>query len=372
MEDLIPWFFVKTVPGIGNHLFRRLLDRFETPAGILGAGEADLYGVEGMTPRLVGALRRHKMPAAVHEDLALVQKNGYRIISFRDAVYPCLLRHIADPPPLLYLYGSLDPDSRNIAVVGSRNATHYGIAATLRLCRDLASHGLTVVSGMARGIDTAAHEGALSGRGATVAVLGCGLGTIYPAQNERLFHRIAERGAVISEFPFKAKPDPHHFPVRNRIISGMCAGTVVVEATRNSGSLITAHLAAEQGREVFAVPGSVASFKSMGTHRLIKEGARLVENARDILEELSGFWPGSCFPEPAEDPGPDPKQDLGLSQSQAALYGALGPYPVHIDTLCRELAMEPGAVAGHLLQLELKGLVRQTPGKFFMRGDDES
>ena len=260
--------------------------------------------------------------------------------------------------------GSISATKKNISIVGSRNATQYGRDTTQRLSRDLASLGMTIVSGMARGIDTAAHEGALMAHGKTIAVLGSGLERIYPRENETLFHRIAETGAVISEFPLNAEPEAHHFPMRNRVISGLSLGTVIVEATLRSGSLITARLAAEQNREVFAVPGSVNSFKSTGSHTLIKQGAKLVEQAGDIMEEISAW----IDPSGAEDSdGADmiTAAKPSLSPLETSVLGALEHYPLHIDDLIRKLGMESSDLSGTLLRLELKGVVQQDPGKLF-------
>jgi DNA processing protein len=254
---------------------------------------------------------------------------------------------------------------RPIAVVGSRNATAYGLTVAHQLGGDLASLGFTVVSGMALGIDAAAHEGALAGGGRTAAVLGSGLGRIYPPQHLRLFERISAGGAVVSEFPLQAGPEGHHFPIRNRVISGMSLGTVVVEASRTSGALITARLAAEQNREVFAVPGSVQSYKSTGTHSLIKQGAKLVENAQDIVSELGHFLAGA---QPGAGPqGPPPGgTSPRLTAEETEVVQALGPYPLHLDELVRKLAMDAGRLSGILLELELKGIVAQQPGKLFL------
>jgi DNA processing protein len=364
MDDLLPWFTLKSVPGVGNLLFKRLVDRFKTPTKVLSADTEDLLQVDGMQPRTAQAIQRHRTPDQIKKEAALVQSKRYRIVTLTDPDYPFLLAHIPDPPPYLYVYGRIDAIRQPVAVVGSRNATTYGLAMTERLCRDLAVRGLTIVSGMARGIDTAAHMGALMGRGQTVAVLGSGLEKIYPAENRKLFHRIADNGAVISEFALLAEPDPHHFPQRNRIISGMTWGTVVVEATRRSGSLITARLAAEQNREVFAVPGSITSFKSSGTHTLIKQGAKLVEHAQDILDEMPVDSSSRARLEtgPAIDRNaPGPK----LSGDETKVVAVLEPYPLHIDRLMRRLPMNSGRLAGLLLQLELKGLVVQSPGKLF-------
>lgn len=364
MEHLLPWFKLKSVPGIGNYLFKRLIDRFSSPASILEASREDLLEVDGLTLRLATAIKSHRIPDTVKKDIDLVIQKGYDIITLADDVYPPLLLQIPDPPPFLYVYGSLDGCIENIAVVGSRNATNYGISTTERLCRDLASLKYKIISGMAQGIDTAAHRGALSGKGQTIAVLGSGLERVYPADNRKLFHQISENGAVISEFPLKTEPEAHNFPRRNRIISGISLGTVVVEATKKSGALITARLAAEQNREVFAIPGSIHSFKSMGTHTLIKEGAKLVERAQDIIEELPATVKA---PDKEDQPAPrenKPEQPL-LSSEESLVYKTLEPYPVHIDDLGRKLSIEPGKLSSILLHLELKGVVLQSPGKLF-------
>jgi DNA processing protein len=295
---------------------------------------------------------------------------GIGIVNQRDPVYPPLLLEIPDPPPYLYVEGNLDCLQCPIAIVGSRNATPYGHKATRRISRDLARHGATVVSGMARGIDTAAHEGVLEVDGMTVAVLGSGLKCIYPRENKALFERIATTGAVISEFPLDAGPEAHHFPLRNRIISGMSLGTVVVEATRRSGSLITARLAAEQNREVFAVPGSIDSFKSIGTHRLIKSGAKLVTQVGDILEELPPWTWGAPVSQNVAKTSPR-VADPPLTGEEAVVLESLTVYPIHVDDLTRRVKLEPGQIASTLLSLELKGLVQQSPGKMFSRAAPE-
>jgi len=368
MENLVPWFRLKDIPGIGNLLFKRLIDRLGSPEAVFAAAEADLLQVEGMSPRLVRALRTHRESDSIRRELDATHRKGYRIITLTDPGYPPLLREIPDPPPYLYVSGNLGDTARSVAVVGSRNASSYGLETTQRLCSSLAILGITVVSGMARGIDTAAHIGALMGNGTTIAVLGSGLDRIYPAQNRQLFHRISRNGAVITEFALETEPDAHHFPVRNRIISGISLGTVIVEATQKSGSLITARLAAEQNREVFAVPGNIHSFKSTGTHSLIKQGAKLVENAQDILEEL----PISPVPPPGA-PRPEPRsRTIPLTPEESRVLQALEPYPVHIDALVRKTGILAGVLAGILLNLELKGMIDQAPGKRFSLTPDRS
>ena len=365
MDNIRPWFLFKSVPGVGNLLGKRLIDLFKTPQNVFQASAEELLRVEGVTKRHVTAIQNHKMPWKVKAELDILSRRNYRIITIADPDYPRLLREIPDPPPFLYVSGQLEGTAVNVAVVGSRNATRYGLTTTKSLCADLASLGITIVSGMARGIDTAAHEGALAGGGKTIAVLGSGLERIYPTENKELFNRISGNGANVSEFALSTKPEGHNFPLRNRIISGMSLGTVVVEATKKSGSLITARLAAEQNREVFAVPGSIQSFKSTGTHTLIKQGAKLVEHAQDIVEEFAPFLEDNKHP---DNTPPDEAENIPafLSVDESQVYKLLEPYPIHIDKLARKISTEPGKLLSILLRLELNGMIRQLPGKFFI------
>jgi DNA processing protein len=364
MENLFPWFRLKSTPGVGNLIFKRLIDAFHSPENVFQASRQKLLQVEGLSDRLVTTIKQHPLSEAVKYEIEKIHQKGIKILTLTDIGYPALLLEIPDPPPCLYVYGCLSASPENISIVGSRNATQYGLATTQRLGRDLASHGMTIVSGMARGIDTAAHEGALMAQGKTIAVLGSGLENIYPRENEGLFHRIAENGAVISEFPLNAEPEAHHFPMRNRIISGLSLGTVIVEATLRSGSLITARLAAEQNREVFAVPGSINSFKSTGTHTLIKQGAKLVEQTGDIMEEVAHrMGLAALEADPDKDGNTDPKPSL--SPLEMSVLNALEPYPLQIDDLTRKLGMTSSELSSTLLRLELKGVVQQNPGKLF-------
>lgn len=345
------------------------MDRFQSPERVLAASSEALASVEGVSERLAAAIQGQPLTNAVQKELEEIGRSDYSVVTMNDPGYPDLLLQIPDPPPFLYVHGTLGDCSCCIAVVGARNATAYGRYTAEKLCREMAEAGVTIVSGLARGIDTAAHRGALAAGGRTIAVLGTGLARIYPEANRELVRRIAASGAVITEFPLKAGPDAHHFPVRNRIISGISLGTVVIEAARKSGSLITARLSAEQNREVFAVPGNVHSAKSAGTHFLIKQGAKLVETAADIFEELPeevrnrlswsppGLGTGSTD-RPLKEPPP-------LTPEEARVASALGPYPVHIDFLVRSLGMDPGSLSAILMRMELKGAVIQTPGKMF-------
>lgn len=362
MESVLPWFILKSVPGVGNVLFKRLIDHFQTPARVLGATAENLARVDGISDRLARAILRQRLTDHVKQELDAICKTQCRIVTLADLDYPPLLKEIPDPPPYMYIHGEHGKTDHCIAVVGSRNATSYGIHVTRRLCRDFSKAGLVVVSGMARGIDTAAHESALMEGGRTLAILGSGLARIYPRENLSLAKSISDNGAVISELPLDAEPEPHHFPARNRIISGICLGTVVIEAAKKSGALITARLALEQNREVFAVPGSISSSKSGGAHSLIRQGAKLVECAEDVMEELVPMMRRSTTG--SGKPHPSATSYEGFSMEERRVLAALGPYPVHIDELARTLRLPVGMLSGTLLKLELRGVVRQGSGNF--------
>ena len=359
MESLVPWFTLASVSGVGPHLFKRLVKRFSSPSEVLSAPVAALTTVSGVSQRVAKAIVSQREPSDARSMIRAAAAAGVSILPLNHPEYPDLLRQISDPPPLLFVRGRLTPSDLAIAIVGARSATDYGLSTARRLAAHLAGSRVLVVSGLAMGIDTAAHQGALSGGGRTVAVLGSGLGRIYPPENRALAERIADSGALVSELPMDSGPDAHHFPRRNRIISGMCRGTVVVEAGRRSGALITARLAVEQNREVFAVPGSIHSFKSAGTHDLIRQGAKLVAHAQDILEEFVHL--AAVTDPPARAP------IAALSREAEAVLEAMEAYPVHIDTLARQLQLPAGTLSGCLLELELSGLVVQWPGKRFAR-----
>jgi DNA processing protein len=361
------WVTLRNVPGVGDRLFKRLVDRFEDPQGVFEAARSSprlFDDIEGINQGLVRAIASHSLPESLAHDIQRAIDKGFQIVTMADRCYPRLLRQIPDPPAYFYLAGQLPADADMVAMVGSRNATAYGLSICRRLSHQLASQGICVVSGMALGIDSAAHRGALAAKGATVAVLGSGLNRIYPRQNRGLFLEICTSGGVISEFELQAEPDAHHFPRRNRIISGMALGTVVIEAARRSGSLITARLAAEQNREVFAVPGSIDSFKSSGTHSLIQQGAKLVTGLDDIIEELIPRLRGSTG---TQNPASVPPS---LTKEEQALFERIGAYAVHVDDLVRGTQMAAGMVVSTLLQLELKGLIVQHPGKRFTRNQE--
>ena len=342
---------------------RRLLDRFNTPEAVFHAPMKELSKIEGLGEKVVQEIRKGPLEKVVERELSLLREVGGRVITLKDEEYPKRLRDIYDPPALLYVRGELKKeDEFAISIVGSRKTTPYGRWFTEKVSQELARHGVTIVSGMARGIDSLAHWGAISGGGRTIAVLGCGVDVIYPSENRNLFAKIIDRGAILSEFPMGSPPEGGHFPRRNRIISGLSLGVVVVQASEKSGSLITAGYALEQGREVFAVPGNVGTESSRGTHRLIKEGAKLVESSEDILEEILPQWKGGRETTPkVEIPRPD------LTEEEKVLYELLSETPLHIDVMIRESRMDPGKVSSLLLNLELKGMVSQWPGKCFSK-----
>ncbi len=365
-NDLKYWLALKSVEGLGNVGFKNLLSVFGSPQKVLEASVDALKTAAGIRDKTAVRIRRFDRWGQVEKEMDLARKTGVSIVTAEDPLYPQLLLNIHDYPPLLYVKGQLREDDVNVAVVGSRAASAYGRFTTERLCRDLAFAGITVVSGMARGIDSAAHRGTLSAKGRTIAVLGCGLDIVYPPENRRLFEEIAANGAVLSEFSFQTPPDAPNFPMRNRIISGMSLGVVIVEATEKSGSLITAGLALDQGREVFAVPGTIDSSGSRGTHRLIKEGAKLVERVDDILEEIR--LP-TTMPErrPARRPpaAPAPRKQP-LDEREAAVLGHITERAVGVDDLVGKTGFRVTDVLTILLSLELSGHVEQQPGKMFV------
>ncbi len=362
-EDLFYWLALSLIPGVGSILLKRLLDQFKTPEAVFQAPMNELSNIEGLGERVAKEIRKGPMEKAVEKELYLLKEVGGKIVTLKDSAYPKRLRDIYDPPPLLYVRGELkEEDEFAISIVGSRKTSPYGRGMTERMSQELARHGITIVSGMARGIDSLAHWGALSGGGRTIAVLGCGVDVIYPSENRNLFTKIMDHGAVLSEFPMGSPPEGGHFPKRNRIISGLSIGVVVVQASAESGSLITAGFALEQGREVFAVPGNVGAEGSRGTHQLIKEGAKLVESSEDILEEILPQWRREReTTQKVEGPERD------LTGEERILYERLGETPSHIDVLIRESQFDPGKVSSLLLNLELKGLVSQWPGKCFSK-----
>lgn len=362
MSDLRYWIALNFVPDIGPVLGGRLLMEFGTPENIFAATVQELRQVED-----IGESRAHKITAfrdwdRVNREISLAEKYRIRLVHRDHHGYPPSLKKIHGAPLVLYVKGDLqEMDRYGIAMVGSRDSTNYGIQTAERMSRTFASSGLAVVSGMARGIDSASHRGALAVGGRTIAVLGSGIDVPYPSENRKLLEEISLSGAVVSEFPLGTLPNRENFPRRNRIISGMSLGVVVIEATLDSGSLITVAYALEQGREVFAVPGNVTSVNSQGTNDLIKRGAKLVENAEEVLDELSAQIKGILK---EQKKGPEPLQAV-MTDDEKLIFEHLSSEPKHIDLLTRETNMQAGQALSILLNLELKGVVRQTQGKHF-------
>ena len=353
------------IPDVGSTRLRRLLDAFGDLDRVWKAGENELQQVDGVGPRLAQRIAAGCRDAeGLQRELALARRAGVQIVTMEDADYPTPLRTIPDPPLALYIRGSLvESDRIAVAVVGSRHASLYGVQVAERLSYDLALRGVTVVSGLARGIDAAAHRGALKAAGRTLAVLGNGLSAIYPPEHEDLAAQILEHGALISEYPMETLPLPHNFPRRNRLISGFSLGVVVVEAASRSGALISVDCALEQGREVFAVPGPMTSVTSQGTHQLLKQGARLVTSVEDILEELRLSEQPVAATSARNRIAGIPQ----LPEGAQRVLGCLSEAPRHIDTIAAESGLELPEVSSLLLQLELKRVVRQLPGKQFIR-----
>jgi DNA processing protein len=344
-------------------VLRDLLECFGGPEAILAAPAGVLAGIRGMTPRLVCRLRDPDLPAAAAAERKRAEARSIRILTRDDPEFPGILLELPDPPPVLYVRGDLrggaDP---GIAVVGSRRASPYGVEMARALAAEIAEAGVTVVSGLARGIDEAAHRGALEAGGRTVALLGAGMDRVYPPESRRLAERISLSGALLSEFPLGTPPYSGNFPVRNRLISGMTRGTLVVEAAPRSGSLITARLALEQGREVFAVPGNATNRGALGPNLLIQQGAKLVMRGRDILEEIPGFQP------PAEREKEDAAEDDGKPDAGESILSRIPPDdPITLDELAESTGMDPGRLLAELLDLEMRDRVKPLPGGRYLR-----
>jgi len=352
-EGLAAWLRLTLIPGIGGETQRKLLAAFGLPAAIFAAGRLAVRSVIGEKAELLFDFPNDD---AVEQSLRWAENDGQHILTLADSAYPPALLEIADPPNVLYVRG--DPSllkRRALAMVGSRNATTQGLQTAESFAKTLAEQGLSIISGLALGIDAAAHRGALAAGGATVAVIGTGADRIYPARNQELTRAIAAHGAIVSEFPLGTPPLAANFPRRNRIISGLAQGVIVVEAARESGSLITARLAAEQGREVFAIPGSIHSPLARGCHQLIKQGAKLVETASDVLEELGA---APITESPAE---------TTVAEPEDPLLTALGHDPCSLDELAERSGYDTEHLLSELLLLELAGLVATLPGNRYQR-----
>jgi DNA processing protein len=366
---LEPWLRLRAIDGVGDLTIVRLVRAWRSPDAVLRASRDELIQ-SGCSPLLADAIRRgpdRSSSRSIEREIEAIEREHVEVRSVLDSRYPARLNMIADPPPLLYITGTLtEQDELAVAIVGARCATAAGRAVTEELSHDLAEAGMTVVSGLARGIDAAAHRGALAAGGRTIAVLGCGIDRTYPPEHERLRRQIEERGAIVSEVAMGVPPHSHHFPRRNRIISGLSLGVIVTEAAVGSGSLITARLAAEQGREVFAVPGFVKQDTSRGTNALLKEGAALIERAQDVIDALlPQLEPAlrvrvqpSCEKKVSGDP---------LGKEEQLVYDALSYDPSTVDDVVAATRLSVSIVMGSLLSLELRHHVTQLPGQRYLR-----
>ncbi len=376
LESLI---ILNALPNVGSVKIRLLIEHFGSADAVLSASESALSRVAGIGEQIARAVthwREHlKDPA---RELEAAMAAGLQVIAYYDHAYPANLKQIYDPPMVLYVKGNLEERDRHaIAIVGSRRTTNYGRTIASRLARDLVANGFTVVSGLALGIDTTAHRGALEGGGRTIAVLGSGFACFYPPENQELADEIAAYGAILSEFHMECPPSKTNFPIRNRVISGLALGTIVAEAPSNSGSMITATHALNQDRQVFAVPGRVDAPTFKGNHRLIKEGAKLVENVEDVLTEFDYLFPRNQLP--ASVPGLDsrmakatpspnaPAPQARLDGAEAAVYKVLDREERHIEEVIQSCELAPGEVSVALLSLEMKHLVKQLPGKYYVK-----
>jgi len=355
------------IEGVGPVRARSLIEHFGDAAAVLSASETQLQRVRNIGAETAAAIAGWEKSVDLAGELKRVTDYGCRIVTQDDEEYPPALREIYDPPLVLYVKGKILPKDKNsIALVGSRQTTHYGIETARKLGYQLAYIGVTVVSGGARGIDTAAHQGALAAKGRTICVLGTGIAIVFPPENKELFDRIAENGAVVSQFPFNRNGDKQSFAIRNRIVAGMTLGTVVVEADLHSGALITANFATEYGRQVFAVPGRIDSPRSKGCHELIKKGAKLCEGAEDIVSEFEYLFPASNRSPSAGETGVLPA--LELSENEQRVLDTLNANDeTGIDEVIRKSGLPSSAVSVALLSLEMKRVVRQLPGKLFIR-----
>jgi len=370
------WLRLIRADGVGVSIFAKLINHFGGVDGALGASVSRLTEIEGIGAKTAEQIARTRNKFDVKAELELADRLGVWVIHIEDRRYPLVLKKIYDPPPVLYIKGTLEKDDNlAIAIVGSRRCSLYGKEQAGRFAHLLASAGFTVCSGMARGIDTAAHHGALAAGGRTIAVQGCGLANIFPPENKKLFEQIAKSGACISELPLRYEPLSENFPSRNRIIAGLSLGTIVIEAALNSGALITARSALDNNREVMAVPGKIDSPLSRGSNWLIKQGAKLIESVGDVTEALGYIGEQlkdhvSTAAEQAEAKIQAPLFDvseLKLDDNEKKVYDCLDKEPVHIDDIIAQTHLNAGRVNASIVSLQLKGIVKQLPASFFVK-----
>jgi DNA processing protein len=360
-ENLKYWLALNKIPGLGPVTIKKLWEHFGDVKLIWQAGENKLLDLAEINRPALKSFLENRDKLNLDGEIEKTQKTGVKTLTLEDKDYPLGLKNIYDPPPVLYLKGGiLAADQKSVAIVGTRKASHYGQQLARKFAFELASLGITIVSGLAQGIDTCAHQGALAAKGRTLAVFGCGVDIIFPFENRRLAEQIELSGALISEFPLGARVEKGNFPRRNRIISGLALGTIVIEGNYNSGAMITAGQALEQGREVFAVPGNVELEQSKGPHWLIKQGAKLVEKVEDVLEELK-----FQLPAPKKEMAKHPLPPVTLSPQEQKIVSVISAEPKHLDLVSIDCDLSTPQVSSLLMQLEIKKTVRQLPGKMF-------
>lgn len=372
-KDIAHWLRLTRAEGVGPTLSHRLIKAFGTPQQVLGASVGQLSEVEGIGPRTAQRILRTSEKVEIDRELALADRLGVWFLHRDDSRYPVLLSQIYDPPPVLSVKGNLlSKHNLSLAVVGSRRCSAYGQDQASRLSHLLALAGFTIVSGMARGIDTAAHRGALSSQGQTIAVQGCGLARCYPPENKDLYRRIASQGCVLSELPLLAEPVREHFPARNRIIAGLCMATIVVEAGLRSGAMITARLAMEHNREVMAVPGQIDNPLTQGPHHLLKQGAVLADSAATVVEalgvigeQLQGHVAKTIDRHDTQKRASLPR--VAMTPEEQAIYDRLSRTPIHADEIVVATGLPTGRVCADLVNLQLKGVVQALPGNLFLK-----
>lgn len=362
IESDMSLLVLNALPELGPVRIRNLINHFGSADKVLSAPVSALIEVEGIGRKIASNIISWEKYFDLKKECELIEKYKVSIITINQPEYPGLLKEIYDPPVVLYAKGAFKEEDKNsLAIVGSRRASYYGINTARRLSRELSCRGFTIVSGLARGVDTAAHEGAIQGNGRTIAVFGCGIDRIYPPENERLVNKIISQGVIISEFPFGTPPLKENFPKRNRVISGLVLGVIVVEAGRHSGSLITARLATEQGREVFSVPGRIDAVTSHGANMLIKHGAKPVLDVEDVLEEF-----GTQIHADVTQIHADVKIS-GLNNVEEKLFQSLTSEPNSVDEIVNSTDLPINEIWTNLVSLELKGLVKRLPGSRFVR-----
>lgn len=360
MENLVYVLGLRSINGIGNKIAERLLNQFKSPKEIFSLSEQDLLQIEGIRKDIARSIRNFSDWESIEKNINKAKSYGFKIYTILDESYPKNLLKIYEKPTFIYVLGEIKKEDENaIAMVGARYCNNYGKSIAKSLSSELVENGLTIVSGMARGIDSISHQAAIDAGGRTIAVMGCGLDRIYPPENSRLYKLISENGAVISEFPIGSAPEAQNFPQRNRLISGLSKGIIIVQASIKSGSLITANFALEQNREVFAVPGNLGDKLSGGTNFLIKKGAMLIENANDAIDELNLEGNFESRKKKEE------KVALNLDIDQKTVLNAIGVNQLNIDEIFDKTEIEYTKLFSILLDLELEGILEQLPGKIY-------